>query len=416
MVFRPQENITKRDWGNIMAKIIEINSCNFGSTGNIMLNIADIAQKEGNEVYVSYPDSNSNRKKQADSDILIGTSLTRNIHLQIAKLTGFNGCFSVFATWRFLKKVNKIKPDIIHLHNLHNCYINLPMLFKYIKRHDIKTVWTLHDCWAFTGQCPHFVMAKCDKWKDGCYGCKQYKEYPQSDVDRTKTMYKLKKKWFTGVKNMIIVTPSQWLADLVKRSFLSDYTVKVINNGIDLSVFKPTESTFREKYDLQNKYMVLGVASPWGERKGLDVFTELSKRLDDRYRIVLVGLSKEQKENLPPNIIGLERTANQTELAEIYTAADVFANPTREDNFPTVNIEALACGTPVVTFNTGGSAECINELCGNVTDCDDIDSFEKEIRYVCENKPYSGENCLKRAKQFDMNDKFEEYVRLYEKV
>ena len=394
-------------------KIIEINSCNFGSTGNIMLNIANIAQKEGNEVYVSYPDSNSNRKKQADSDILIGTRLTRNIHLQIAKLTGFNGCFSVFATWHFLKKVNKIKPDIIHLHNLHNCYINLPMLFKYIKRHDIKTVWTLHDCWAFTGQCPHFVMAKCDKWKDGCYSCEQYKKYPQSDVDRTKTMYKLKKKWFTGIRNMIIVTPSQWLADLVKRSFLSNYTVKVINNGIDLSVFKPTESAFREKYDLQNKYMVLGVAAPWGERKGLDVFTELSKRLDDRYRIVLVGLSKEQKENLPLNIIGLERTANQTELAEIYTAADVFANPTREDNFPTVNIEALACGTPVITFNTGGSAEMLDKNCGSYVNCDDIDTFEREIRNVCENKSYSRENCLKRAEQFDMNNKFEEYVKVY---
>ena len=390
-------------------KIIEVNSYNFGSTGNIMLNIADIVQKEGHTVYVSYPDSNSNRKKQANSDILIGTRLTRNLHLLLARLTGFNGCFSALDTWRFLKKVDKFEPDIIHLHNLHN----LPMLFKYIKNHNVKTIWTLHDCWAFTGQCPHFVMAKCDKWKDGCYDCKLYREYPQSNVDRTKTMYKLKKKWFTGVKNMILVTPSQWLADLVKRSFLSNYTVKVITNGIDLSVFKPTESDFREKYDLRDKYIVLGVASPWGERKGLDVFIELSKRFDDMYIIVLVGVSKEQKESLPPNIIGLERTENQTELAEIYTAADVFANPTREDNFPTVNIEALACGTPVVTFNTGGSPEMLDETCGIVTECDDIDAFREKIRYVCKNKPYSIDNCLKRAEQFDMNNKFEEYVRLY---
>lgn len=395
-------------------KIIEINSCNFGSTGNIMLNIADIARKEGNTAYIAYPDSNSNRRKRVDSDICIGSRITRNIHLQLAKLTGFNGCFSILVTWRFLKKVNKIKPDIVHLHNLHNCYINLPLLFKYIKRHNIKTIWTLHDCWTFTGQCPHFAMAKCDKWKTGCHSCKQYKEYPQSNVDRTKTMYRLKKNWFTGVNDMMIVTPSQWLADLVKQSFLRDYMVKVINNGIDLSVFKPTESDFRQKYNLQDKYMVLGVASPWGKRKGLDVFSELAKRLDDRYRIVLVGLSKEQKESLPPNMIGLERTANQTELAEIYSAADVFANPTREDNFPTVNIEALACGAPVVTFNTGGSPEMLDKNCGSVTDCDDIDAFEKEIRRICEDKPYSRENCLKRAKQFDMNDKFEEYVRLYD--
>lgn len=397
-------------------KIIEINSCNFGSTGGIMLNIADIARKEGHEVYVSYPDSNSNRKKQTDGDILIGNRFARNLHLQLAKLTGFNGCFSVFDTWRFLKKVDKIKPDIIHLHNLHNCYINLPMLFKYIKRRNIKAVWTLHDCWAFTGQCTYFTMAKCDKWKTGCYGCTQYKKYPECNVDRTKTMYKLKKKWFTGVKNITFITPSEWLADLVKQSFLKDYPVKVINNGIDLSVFKPTESDFREKHGLQNKYIVLGVASPWEKRKGFDVFLKLSERFDDKYKIVLVGLSKEQKENLPPNIIGFERTANQTELAQVYTTADVFANPTREDNFPTVNIEALACGTPVVTFKTGGSPEMIDENCGSVAACDDVDSFEKKIRFVCENKPYSRENCIKRAKKFDMNDKFEEYVRLYETI
>lgn len=378
-----------------------------------MLNIANVARQEGNIAYISYPDSKSNRRKRVDSDILIGNRFARNIHLQLAKLTGFNGCFSILDTWRFLKKVNKIKPDIVHLHNLHNCYINLPLLFKYIKRHNIKTIWTLHDCWTFTGQCPYFTMAKCDKWKTGCHSCKQYKEYPQSNVDRTKTMYRLKKNWFTGVNDMMIVTPSHWLADLVKQSFLRDYTVKVINNGIDLSVFKPTESDFRQKYNLQDKYMVLGVASPWGKRKGLDVFSELAKRLDDRYRIVLVGLSKEQKESLPLNMIGLERTTNQTELAEIYSAADVFANPTREDNFPTVNIEALACGAPVVTFNMGGSPEMLDKNCGSVTDCDDIDAFEKEIRRICEDKPYSRENCLKRAKQFDMNDKFEEYVRLY---
>lgn len=393
--------------------ILQINSCNFGSTGNIMLNIADIAQKEGNTAYTAYPDSNSNRRKKADGDILIGNCFARNIHLRLAKLTGFNGCFSLFDTWRFLIKIDKINPDIIHLHNLHNSYINLPMLFNYIKKNNIKTVWTLHDCWAFTGQCPYFTMAKCNKWKTGCYGCKQYKEYPKSSVDRTKTMYRLKKKWFKGVEDMTIITPSRWLADLVKQSFLKDYYVKVINNGIDLSIFKPTKSDFREKYNLQDKYIVLGVASPWGKRKGFDVFTELSKRLDDRYRIVLVGLSKEQKENLPQNMIGLERTANQTELAEIYTASDAFANPTREDNFPTVNMEALACGTPVVTFNTGGSPEIIDETCGSVTDCDDIDTFEKEICNVCENKPYSRENCLIRAGKFDMNDKFEEYVRLY---
>mgnify|MGYP004643128607 FL=1 len=377
-----------------------------------MLGIAKVANNNFN-VTVAYPSSKSNMKNHNSKDIVIGNKISRNVHLILGYLTGLNGCFSYIDTLCFIKKIKKIKPDIIHLHNLHNCYINLPLLFKYIKKNNIKIIWTLHDCWAFTGHCPHFTMTNCNKWKDKCQECKQYHDYPSSRTDNSKNMYFLKKKWFTGVKNMTIVTPSKWLANLVKQSFLKEYDVKVINNGINLGVFKPTKSNFRQKHNLQDKYLILGVASPWSKRKGYDVFTELSKRLDDKYKIVLVGLSKEQKESLPTNILGLERTANQTELTQIYSAADVFANPTREDNFPTVNIEALACGTPVVTFNTGGSPEIIDENCGNVTDCDDIDTFEKEIRYVCENKPYSQEDCLKRAKIFDMNYKFEEYVKVY---
>ena len=395
-------------------RIAEINSCNFGSTGNIMLEIAKVAEKCGHMAAVCYPKSRGNAKKRKGSDIVIGNRLSRNLHLKLAEITGLNGCFSYFSTLNFLRKLNKFKPDIIHLHNLHNCYVNLPLLFKYIKKHNIKTVWTLHDCWSFTGHCPYFDIAECDKWKTECYNCPQYKEYPKSLFDNSKYMYSLKKKWFTGVKNMTIVTPSKWLAGLVKKSYLKDYPVRVINNGIDLSVFKPTESDFRKKYALENKYIVLGVASPWGKRKGFDAFSELAERLDDCYRIVLVGLAKEQKEGLPPNIIGLERTANQTELAGIYTAADVFANPTREENYPTVNMEAIACGTPVVTFNTGGSPEIIDETCGTAVAKNDIDGICNEIIKICETKPYSEETCLKRAESFDKNEKFREYIRLYE--
>lgn len=395
-------------------KIAEINSCNFGSTGNIMLQIAEVAKKCGHTAAVCYPKSRGNAKKRKESDIVIGNRLSRNLHLKLAEITGLNGCFSYFSTLNFLRKLNKFKPDIIHLHNLHNCYINLPLLFKYIKKHNIKTVWTLHDCWSFTGHCPHFDMIGCDKWKTGCYSCPQYKDYPKSIFDNSEYMYNLKKKWFTGVENMTIVTPSRWLAELVKESYLKDYQVKVINNGIDLNIFKPTESDFREKHGLQDKFIILGVASPWKERKGLDVFLELAKRLDHRYRIVLVGLAKEQKENLPPNIIGLERTANQTELAGIYTTADVFANPTREENYPTVNMEAISCGTPVVTFNTGGSSEMIAENCGTAVAKNDIDGICNEIIKICETKPYSEDDCLKRVESFDKNEKFGEYIRLYE--
>ncbi len=396
-------------------KTVLINSCNFGSTGNIMLEIAETAENGGYTAAVCYPQSRDNSRKQKEKDFIIGTRFSRNIHLQLAGITGLNGCFSYFSTLKLLKKLDKLKPDIIHLHNLHNCYINLSLLFKYIKKHNIKTVWTLHDCWAFTGHCPHFDMIGCDKWKTGCYSCPQYKEYPKSLFDNSKYMYRLKKKWFTDIKDMTIVTPSEWLASLVKESYLKDYPVKVINNGIDLNVFKPTESDFREKYALENKYIVLGVAFGWGKRKGLDVFIELAKRLDKgKYKIVLVGTDDNIDKLLPDNIISIHRTQNQTELAEIYTAADVFANPTREENYPTVNMESVACGTPVVTFNTGGSPEMLDETCGAAVAKDDNDAMYNEIIRICEAKPYSMEACIKKAKGFDKNEKFGEYIRLYE--
>jgi glycosyltransferase involved in cell wall biosynthesis len=226
-------------------------------------------------------------------------------------------------------------------------------------------------------------------------------------------MWNLKRRWFTGIENMTIVTPSQWLADLVKQSYLKNYPVNVINNGIDLAVFKPTESDFRNRHGLVGKKVVLGVAFGWGERKGLDVFVELSKRLPEDYRIVLVGTNSILDESLPADIVSIHKTQNQTELAEIYTAADVFANPTREEVLGLVNVESLACGTPVVTFKTGGSPECIDETCGSVVPCDDIDAMEKEIRRICEETPYSKDACLVRAQSFDMNERFEEYVKLY---
>lgn len=396
-------------------KTVLINSCNFGSTGNIMLEIAETAENGGYTAAVCYPQSRDNSRKQKEKDFIIGTRFSRNIHLMLAEITGLNGCFSYCSTLKLLKKLDKFKPDIIHLHNLHNCYINLSLLFKYIKKHNIKTVWTLHDCWAFTGHCPYFDIVGCDKWETGCYGCPQYKEYPKSLFDNSKIMYRLKRKWFTGVKNMTIVTPSEWLASLVKESYLKDYPVKVINNGIDLNVFKPTESDFRKKYALENKYIVLGVAFGWGRRKGLDVFVELARRLDkEKYKVVLVGTDDNVDKLLPENIISIHRTQNQTELAKIYSAADVFANPTREENYPTVNMEALACGTPVVTFNTGGSPEMLDETCGAAVAKNDIDAMYNEIIRICEAKPYSLEACIKKAKGFDKNEKFGEYIRLYE--
>lgn len=395
-------------------RIAAINTVNYGSTGNIMIHIAETTRKCGHEAW-TFSMKWRNQKEAQAGHKYFGSFIENALSIRAGKYTGYNGCFAWLGTWKLLRELDRIRPDVIHLHNLHNCYVNLPMLFRYLKKKKIKVVWTLHDCWAFTGQCPYFELAQCHKWKTGCHHCPVYRQYPAAAVDRTKTMWKWKKKWFTGMENMTLVTPSQWLADLVKQSYLGEYPVQVIHNGIDLSVFQPVESTFREKYGIgRDQFVVLGVAFGWGKRKGLDAFIELSKRLDSRYKIVLVGTDAGVDAQLPENILSIHRTHNQQELAEIYTAADVFANPTREEVLGMVNVEASACGTPVVTFKTGGSPECIDETCGCVVECDDVAAMEREIVRICTQRPYSQAACRSRAKFFDMNSCFREYVSLYE--
>lgn len=398
--------------------IVEINTCNYGSTGNIMLQIAQTAESRGHNVWVAYHNHPQNRKKDVKNSILIGNKLAYYIHTKLSLYTGLNGCGSVFSTLKFLNEVKKLKPDLIQLHNLHNCYINLPMLFRFIKKRKIPVVWTLHDCWAFTGQCAHFDMIKCDKWKNGCHNCKQIHLYPSSYVDQTKLMWKLKRKWFSGAENITLVTPSRWMAEQIEQSFLGSYPIQVINNGIDLTVFEKKESDFRKEHGIpSDKKILLGVSFGWGEKKGLDVFNTLAQKLDsEKYQIVLVGTNPETDKNLHQNILSVHKTNNQAELAEIYSAADIFINPTREEALGLVNIEANACGIPVVTFRSGGSPECICNESGSVVERDDIDAMEKEIIRICDKKPFNKNNCRKQAKNFDMNLKFKEYIDLYEEI
>ena len=345
-----------------------------------------------------------------------GTPFSHAVHYVLGRATGRNGCFSYFATKRLVRELKEFSPDVLHLHNLHNWCIHLPTLFRYIKKNDLRVIWTLHDCWTFTGQCPYFDIVQCDKWKVGCHHCPQTHVYPDSKVDATRWGYAFKKKWFTGVRNMTLVTPSKWLAELTEQSFMGQYPVKVIHNGIDLNVFQPTQRDFREAHGIRpDQFLLLGVAFEWGVRKGLDVFIELSKRLDDRFRLVLVGTNDAVDAQLPESVISIHNTADQRELARIYSAADLFVNPTREDNFPTVNMEALACGTPVVTFRTGGCPEIVREDCGSVVEKNDIDALEQEILRICTQRPYTTEACVTQAAQFDAQSKFDAYIELYTK-
>lgn len=394
-------------------RIAQVNvTCGVGSTGKICKAIGERLVAQGDESYVFH----TRREPDTEFHISYATPLYIKTQAVRSRLAGNYGFNSVAATKRLITHLERLQPDIINLHNLHGHNCHLGMLFGYLKEKHIKVVWTFHDCWAFTGYCPHFTMAGCDKWRTGCENCPQYRDHSFL-FDRSTMLYKKKKELFTGL-DMTIVTPSQWLADLVKESFLKDYPVTVIHNGIDLSVFQPKESDFREKYRIPpDKYILLGVAFDWGIRKGLDVFIKLSETLDpDRYQLVLVGTNDTVDKQLPPNIISIHRTQNQQELVEIYSAADLLLNPTREDNYPTVNMESLACGTPVLTFRTGGSPEMLDATCGAVVPCDDTEAFRSEILRICEQWPYTAEQCVKKAQEFDQDQKYKEYTELYERI
>lgn len=392
-------------------RIVQINAtCGIGSTGKICVGISQMLTEKDIENYILYS------TKSNQYELGIGCSDERYLKVQALKsrIFGNYGFNSKSATRKMIDCLERIRPDIVHLHNIHGHDCDLEALFTYFKSRKTKLVWTFHDCWAFTGYCTHFTIQKCDKWKSSCMDCVQSKSYSWF-FDRSNALYEKKKALLSGL-DMTVVTPSEWLAGMVKQSFLKDYPICVINNGIDLSVFKPHETNFREKYGLDNKKIILGISFDWGEKKGLDVFIALSNRLPSDYKIVLVGTNEKTDNYLPANILSVHRTQDQEELAAIYSTADVFLLPTREENYPTVNMEALACGTPVLTFRTGGSHEMLDETCGSVVDCDDIDAMERKIKRICTDKPYTKEACLNKAKEFDKRERFKEYIELYERI
>lgn len=393
-------------------KILQINTvCGTGSTGRIATDLYKVIEQNGHECKIAYGRGYS---PEGFETIKIGNKLDNYFHVLKTRIFDKHGFGSKNSTIKFINQIKEYNPDIIHLHNIHGYYINIEILFKFLAEFDKPVVWTLHDCWVFTGHCVHFDYIGCDKWINECYNCPQKNSYPSSYVfDNSKLNYEKKKELFTSIKNMTIVTPSIWLKNMVKRSFLGKYEVKVINNGIDLEIFKPTKSDFRKKYNLEGNFVVLGVASVWSDRKGLKYFIELSKVLDNNYKIVLVGVNEKQKKLLPQNIIAIERTDSTKELAEIYTSADVFINPTLEEVLGMTNLEALACGTPVITFDSGGSSECINDKTGIVIErgntkllYDTIVNFDKS--------KYTYTNLRLWIQKFEKKKVFSRYMNIYD--
>ena len=398
-------------------RVLQVNSvCGVGSTGRIATDIHNMLTEHGHESCIAY---GRGEAKNCDNAIRIGSDLDNYYHVALTRLCDKHGFGSKRATEEFIQRVEDYDPDIIHLHNIHGYYLNVEIFFDYIKRSQKPVIWTLHDCWSFTGHCPHFEMVGCDKWKTECYKCPMKKEYPSSIfMDRSRTNFRRKQKAFTGIKNITLVTPSEWLASRVNESFMNEYNLQVINNGIDFNIFKPTVSNFRQENALEGKFLILGVANIWEPRKGLRHFIELARFLNEDEVIVLVGLPVKHQKGLPNNVLRIPKTSDARELVAIYTAADVFFNPTMEDTFPTTNLEALACGTPVVTFDTGGSAESTDDGSGFVVEIGNLWGVQESIDEIrSDGKTFYVEHCVKRVKDhFDKRERIQEYIDLYKRV
>ena len=367
-------------------KILLINCvCGRQSTGRIVSDIKKSLIENGHDCRIAYGEKNSIAD---DNDYHIGNEIIRYIHAGLTRLFDASGFGSHYATKKFLEWVDAFDPDVIHLHNIHGYYINISLLFRYLHKCGKKIIWTLHDCWAFTGHSAYCDAIGCEKWQSGCYKCPQKSEYPASYIDCSKRNWTTKKELFCEVPNLTIVTPSDWLANNVKRSFLSRYPVKVIHNGIDLTQFHPKKDDIQKRLNIQNTYILLGVASPWNEMKGLLDYLKLATILGDEYKIVLVGLENRQKKRLPSNVLGISGTNSTEELSSIYSAANVLLNLSYCENYPTVNIEAAACGTPVITYNTGGSPESARMFGGIVVEKGNLDAVAKAITAYRKEHPF----------------------------
>ena len=392
-------------------RILLINSvCGVKSTGRICTDLAEVATEAGHTIKIAYGRERAPERFEKYA-VRIGTDRGVKIHAGLARLLDNAGFSSVTATKKFLKWVDSYKPDLVHLHNIHGYYLHVGLLFAYLKAKNIPVVWSLHDCWAFTGHCSHFDSVGCQKWETGCYACVNKKSYPASVfLDNSRRNYKRKKHAFTCVKNMSLVVPSNWLAQTVERSYLREYPLYQIPMGIDLQAFKPTESDFRTRYGLENKKIVLGVATAWSKQKGIDDFVALSKTLGEGYKIVLVGVDNERAQTLPETILCLPRTNSVEELAQIYSSADVFFNPSVEETMGLTTVEALACGTPAIVYNKTAVPEIVDGKSGVVLPCR-IDGFEEAYQKAV---ALDKEDILARARLYEKWAQYQKYLQVYE--
>ena len=392
-----------------MPVLLQLNAtANWGSTGRIAEAIGLAAKNHGWESYIAY----GRRANPSESELIrVGDIINPYVHYLQSRLFDREGLGSGAATSRLIWLIDKLAPDVVQIHNIHDHWLNYRLLFEYLDRTpEVKVVWTFHDCWAFTGHCFHFAQIGCEKWKTVCEACPLSKVYPKSTIDCSRRNYELKKEMFSACDNLTVVACSEWMAALVRDSFLGDKPVEVIINGVDVNIFTPMKFCTKDV-----RYNVLAVSNVWNREKGLDDICELRRLLPPDFGITVVGLSKEQIKNLPSGIEGIGRVANVDELVHLYNSADVLVNASYADTFPTVNLEALSCGTPVVTYATGGSPEAVDDKTGIVVPCGDVVAMADAVISLKIN-PLSRSDCRRRAEEnFDMEMCSEKYIRLYDK-
>ena len=395
-------------------KVYQINVvCGSGSTGRIATDLAQVIEKNGGKSRIGYGRGES---PQNIDSIKISNKLDLYVHAILTRLTDRHGLYSKKATKKLIKDIESFQPDIIHLHNIHGYYLNYEELFWFLEKYGKPVVWTLHDCWAFTGHCAHFDYVKCEKWKKECRECPQKGKYPNSILlDNSKDNFDRKRKAFTLAPNVTIVVVSEWLKHVVEESFLRTYPIKKISNGINLEIMHPVESSLREQNGLNDKRIVLGVASVWDERKGLNTFFELAQHLPEEYQIILIGLDSRQINEKPENIVAIEKLSDPNELAKWYTAADIYVNTSVEESMGLTTVEAMACGTPVIVMDATGSPELVDKGCGKIVESGNLDELIKAVLNTEKNEKIS-EDCIKHAEGFEKTKQYEKYLHLYKKI
>ena len=394
-------------------KILHINT-SYGtfSTGTIMKNIHKCAEAAGFDSYIAFQKGEG---ELGSHSIEIGNYWDYKTHALLVRIAGKQAYYSRCSTSRFLKRVDEIKPDIVHFHNVHNNYLNLNMLLQYLAKNRIKTVITMHDCWLFTGGCFHYASVGCEKWKTGCGNCpKRYQDSPAYLYDASASILKDRKKYLGAIEGLTLVGCSEWIANECKQSVLKDKNIICIHNGFDIKRFKPTPSNLRERLGLMGKYVILGPAGKWLldiNKPTLDYF--INKLPHDSVLLLFGSNGKEPVLNEKVMMYGY--TKNTEELVQLYSMADVMINVSREDTLSSLNLECQACGTPVVTYDATGSKETVDGVSGFAVETGNYEqlyvAYEK-VRAITKSDLTDGcRNWI--VENFDSNKNYQKYIELY---